>query len=520
MSASQYIRTDLLVVEKNGGNAELQLKNATRDVEGFLYNVGEGVTEFRAINANGYHLYRQYMIEEGGEIEPGATTYQNDDFIGWDVHLFYDDKILYNDITGRLSYSNDPETGTIVWTAGLEEGKPLRIYLDRPLVVPPVPLHIVTNPSTQEIDEGDPVAFTVAAGGGTAPYTYQWKKDGANISGATGTTYTITEVGESDEADYSCQVIDNVGATVTSDPATLTMIPAPTPPDFAFVSQPVDQTVTVGHTFTLSATIEGGTPPYVFDWHFPGGSGNNGPHTSPVNNLNWVATVTQDWYVVVTDSLGAEITSDTATITVESDLAISSQTASPQIFEEGGELYLFVTASAGSPGYTYQWKKDGGGLAGQTATSIDITGITMADAGTYTCVVTDSASATVTSDPIVVTIVEPEEVTIDRYYGDADPYVDDSTAPTPLTNHDSITTAPGAGASIMLPAAASEKFVQFRQPANEPAFTAWSIGDATGSFSFDAVFRNPFIVDGFRYYVSRDPAGFVFDPAYPLLLTH
>ena len=45
-----------------------------------------------------------------------------------------------------------------------------------------VPVTITTQPQTQNVDPGATVTFTVAASG-TAPITYQWKKDGSDIAG-------------------------------------------------------------------------------------------------------------------------------------------------------------------------------------------------------------------------------------------------------------------------------------------------------------------------------------------------
>ena len=74
---------------------------------------------------------------------------------------------------------------------------------------------------------GSDVAFSVTATG-TAPLSYQWQKDGVDltdggsITGATTATLTITGVMESDEGGYRC-VVTNIAGTVTSDTATLTV---------------------------------------------------------------------------------------------------------------------------------------------------------------------------------------------------------------------------------------------------------------------------------------------------------
>ena len=74
---------------------------------------------------------------------------------------------------------------------------------------------------------GSDVSFSVTATG-TAPLSYQWQKDGVDltdggsITGSTTATITITGVMESDEAGYRC-VVTNIAGMVTSDTAVLTV---------------------------------------------------------------------------------------------------------------------------------------------------------------------------------------------------------------------------------------------------------------------------------------------------------
>ncbi len=84
------------------------------------------------------------------------------------------------------------------------------------------PLIITSQPTSQTAPEGAVVTFSVTATGGTAPYTYQWQKNGANISGATSQNYIFT-TNSSSGGSYRAIVTDAASSSVTSTAATLTI---------------------------------------------------------------------------------------------------------------------------------------------------------------------------------------------------------------------------------------------------------------------------------------------------------
>ena len=80
---------------------------------------------------------------------------------------------------------------------------------------------ISQNPLSQTVDLYQSVTFSVTATG-SSPLSYQWFKNGAAISGATSSSYTIASVGENNAGDYYCQVSNNAGGT-NSETATLSV---------------------------------------------------------------------------------------------------------------------------------------------------------------------------------------------------------------------------------------------------------------------------------------------------------
>lgn len=87
---------------------------------------------------------------------------------------------------------------------------------------------ITTQPTSQTVNAGTNVTFTVAANGTPTP-TYQWYFNGAAISGATGASLSLSSVSATNAGDYTV-VVTNGAGSVTSNKATLTVNTPTTPP--------------------------------------------------------------------------------------------------------------------------------------------------------------------------------------------------------------------------------------------------------------------------------------------------
>jgi hypothetical protein len=85
-------------------------------------------------------------------------------------------------------------------------------------IQPQAPI-ITTQPASTNVIAGNPTTFSVSAIGVPTP-TYQWRKNTVNISGATSSSYTISNVQASHAGDYTA-VVSNSAGSVTSAVATL-----------------------------------------------------------------------------------------------------------------------------------------------------------------------------------------------------------------------------------------------------------------------------------------------------------
>lgn len=176
--------------------------------------------------------------------------------------------------------------------------------------------NITTQPLSQTVNPGVNVTFSVAATGSTPMY-YQWRFNGANIAGATGTSYTKANVQGTNSGNYSV-VVSNVLGTATSANAVLTVN---TPP--VITAQPQNQAVIAGATATFSVAATGSTP-LAYQWR-QSGTNIAGATASSFSRLNAQPANTGNYTVVITNGLGS-VTSAPASLTVSYSLAASSTT--------------------------------------------------------------------------------------------------------------------------------------------------------------------------------------------------
>lgn len=88
---------------------------------------------------------------------------------------------------------------------------------------------ITTQPASQTVNLGQTASFSVVAAGST-PLSYQWKKSGNTISGATSSTYITPATTAADNGSTFLVVVTNSAGSVTSSSATLTVGSGSTPP--------------------------------------------------------------------------------------------------------------------------------------------------------------------------------------------------------------------------------------------------------------------------------------------------
>lgn len=264
------------------------------------------------------------------------------------------------------------------------------------LIVPVRADHLVT------LAPGRAVTLSVTAEG-TAPFTYEWRRDGVPLAGATSDRYAIASVGAADAGVYTVKVANSAGSTL-SDAATLVIEAAVAP---VMVASPLSQSVYSGATVVFSATVTG-SEPMTYRWERAGVPMTDngrifGSSTSSLT-LTSVSAADAGSYRLVAANAAGSVASSSATLTVLDPYVAPSITTQPvaQSVTEGATV-TFTASASGNPAPTYQWRKngvdlaDGGNVSGATSATLSLTNVTAADAATYTVAASNVAGTAISS---------------------------------------------------------------------------------------------------------------------------
>jgi hypothetical protein len=244
---------------------------------------------------------------------------------------------------------------------------------------------LTTQPAGQTVVAGNPVTLTVAATG--KDLTYQWRRDGVNIPGATGRTHTLASAQPSHAGSYTV-VVSNANGGVTSGGANLAVTKA-TPVIF---TAPTATAITVGQMLS-SSVLSGGSASVAGIFSF------SAPATVP-----GAGVTLQPVTFTPTDS--AKYTAATTSVSVTanpplSPPAITSQPASLTLTV--GALASFSVIATGTEPLRYQWRKNGVNIVGGTGATYSVAAALTADAGSYSLVVSNAAGS-VTSSSASLTV--------------------------------------------------------------------------------------------------------------------
>jgi hypothetical protein len=129
----------------------------------------------------------------------------------------------YSTPVTTVSDSGSDFTVTVSNNFGSVTSNPAFLTVNTAISAPVISL----QPSSQTVTVPNSAVFSAAATG-TAPMSYQWRRNGLAISGASGPTYTTPATSTSDNGAAFSVVISNGAGSATSAAATLAVAPATT----------------------------------------------------------------------------------------------------------------------------------------------------------------------------------------------------------------------------------------------------------------------------------------------------
>jgi sugar lactone lactonase YvrE len=271
-----------------------------------------------------------------------------------------------------------------------------------------VPPGVTAQPVSVSVPAGQSATFSVQASGTPAP-SYQWRRQGVAVVGATSASYTLASVGATDDGASFDVVVTNSAGSVTSAPAVLSVTAQLEAPWFGL--QPASVTVGVGSTATFSVRARG-TSPLTYQWRRGGVALAGATAASFTTPPTTSADDQSSFDVVVANGVGTS-TSAAATLTVVATVVAPTLIGQPQAASVfAGQQTTFTVVSSGTRPFTYQWLRGGANLVGATEPSYTLTPQLADDGARLTVRVGNAAGSVLSTEAILGVAPSPGTITL------------------------------------------------------------------------------------------------------------
>jgi hypothetical protein len=430
--------------------------------------------------------YVHYYENSRGGNTPGIALTINDDtntltIVAEHVVTSVGGSNPYYEVSSQSFIATAAEM-TLAFVKSNPRGGDTTVLIDNVAIVqiqPTTPPLITQQPSGTVVEVSDPIALSVSAIGGL-PLSYQWRRDGSAITGATNSAFNIASALEAHEGDYTV-VITNAYGAVTSAVARVTVFE----PIVGLFNTGVDNSgavlpdTTIDPHYTLIVNPDSASTDAIVQTGIPGAWLANSATSKwigPQANTSAGAVGQYTYRTIIdltgrdpstaiifgrwaTDNLGVDIhvngvpttNVNTAQFASFTRFALSSTNAT---FVAGTNTIDFIVENAAPAGFTglrveidqsnvkipagtppaitrhptpvyqeiavgdgisfggeasgsaplsYQWRRNGVAIPGQTNSTLTLTNLSAGDSGDYTLAVTNPAGTAI-SDPATVCV--------------------------------------------------------------------------------------------------------------------
>ena len=288
-------------------------------------------------------------------------------------------------------------------------------------------LALAERPRDRTVFAGQPsTSFSAETHNASGTLSYQWRRNGvaltpnARYQGIYARVLTFNNPQSADAGSYDCVITDSGGGSVTSLPATLTVIAVAPTVSTPTVDSTLDGFVTTttvlngatapSYTFPegLPVVLNGsasGTEPMTYQWQF------GGSDIAGATRLNYdVGVLTSakagNYTLKVSNSVSGStgVVSSTATINLASATVPTFVRMPNQATTTLGTPAYFNVIAGGPGPITYQWQRKTGtastftDIVGATKAELLIGSVTAADAGLYRAIATNGSGVATSAE--------------------------------------------------------------------------------------------------------------------------
>jgi len=220
---------------------------------------------------------------------------------------------------------------------------------------------IYNNPSSQSVCVGNNATFNVVAAASSGTLSYQWRKNGTNIIGASNSSYTINATNINDAGNYDVVITQSGNASmISSSIATLTITNPPT------ITMGQSTSACAGSNGIYSYTATTNNPiAYSIDWN---STANNAgiPDVAnvslPLNNISVAigSNVAPGTYAGVLTLQSSSCNSSNYPISITVNKAPTFVNHPINATTCNGSTSSFSVSAQGTPTPTFQWQQNNG----------------------------------------------------------------------------------------------------------------------------------------------------------------